>query len=128
MSVLQHPVQRVSPATQAGLIHLLLQCRFDFQHRYWNLPASDAGSGDSLNFSTGREALLPLLNAVISDFSDTALGGANISKSTTRLRGRSHLNTTHNVHSGTAKARRVETRQSFQRPLYEIRKIQVRCD
>jgi hypothetical protein len=69
MAVLRNPVQRVSPAAQAGLIRLLLQCRFDFQHRYWNLPVSDAGSGDSLNFSTGREALLPLLNAVVSDFS-----------------------------------------------------------
>jgi hypothetical protein len=107
MAVLRNPVQRVSPAAQAGLIRLLLQCRFDFQHRYWNLPVSDAGSGDSLNFSTGREALLPLLNAVVSDFSAPPPGGANTSKSAIR---------------------RVGTRHSFQRPLGKIRKIQIRCD
>jgi hypothetical protein len=109
-------------------MRLLLQCRFDFQHRYWNLPASDAGSGDSLNFSTDREALSPLLNTVISDFSALPPGGANASRSATRLRGRSHLNTTHNMHSGTAKARRVGTRHLFQRPLGKTRKIQIRCD
>jgi len=88
-------------------MRLLLQCRFDFQHRYWNLQASDAGSGDSLNFSTGREALLPLLNAVISDFSAPPQGSAIISK---------------------PKTRRVGTRHSLQRSLDEITKIQVRCD
>ncbi|MGA2179154.1 MAG: hypothetical protein ABSH15_06190 [Verrucomicrobiota bacterium] len=107
MSVLQNPVQRVSPAAQAGLMRLLLQCRFDFQHRYWNLPASETGSGDSRNFSTGQEALLPLLNAVISDFSAPSRGGANTSKT---------------------KTRRVGTRHSFQRPLGKIGKTQVRCD
>jgi hypothetical protein len=75
MSVLRNPVLRVSPAAQAGLIRLLLQCRFDFQHKIWNLPTSKASLADRLNFTNGQDALLPLLNAVISDFSDPVTGG-----------------------------------------------------
>jgi hypothetical protein len=81
MSVLQNPVQRVSPAAQTGLSRLLLQCRYDFQNKIWNLPVSQDGLDDRLSFSNTREALLPLLNVVIAEFSDPSLGGANPSKS-----------------------------------------------
>jgi hypothetical protein len=87
---IQNPVQRVSPAAQTGLTRLLLQCRYDFQNRIWNLPASQAGLNDRLSFSNSRAALLPLLNVVIAEFSDPSLGGANPSKSATRRIGIRH--------------------------------------
>jgi len=85
-------------------MRLLLQCRFDFQHKYWNLPASENGSGGSLKFTTGREALLPLLNAVISDFSTPPRASAK------------------------PKTRRVGIRRSFQQSFGKIGKTQARCD
>jgi hypothetical protein len=84
MSVLRNPVHRISPAEQADRVRLLLQCRYDFQHKIWNLPASQAGLNDRLSFSNNQTSLLPLLNVVIAQFSDPSLGGANPSKSATR--------------------------------------------
>jgi hypothetical protein len=74
MSVLRNPVQPLALTTQAGLIRLLLECRFDFQHKIWSVPRFEPRSGDGLSSALDRDALLPLLSAVISDFSDPAPG------------------------------------------------------
>ena len=87
---LRNPVQRVSPEAQTGLMRLLLECRFDFQNKIWGLPASRASLDDKASFSNARDALLPLLNVVIAEFSDPSLGGANPSKSVTRRIGIRH--------------------------------------
>jgi hypothetical protein len=78
------------PLPSAPLSRLLLQCRYDFQNRIWNLPASQAGFDDRLSFSNSQSALLPLLNVVISEFSDPSLGGASPAKSATRRIGIRH--------------------------------------
>jgi hypothetical protein len=75
----------------APLSRLLLQCRFDFQNKLWNLPAPPAGPADRLTFSSNQAALLPLLNVVSANFSDPSLGGANPSKSVVRRINRRHL-------------------------------------
>jgi hypothetical protein len=75
MSVLRNPVQPLALTTQAGLIRLLLECRFDFQHKIWSAPKFESRSDDGLSSALDRDALLPLLSAVISDFSDPAPGG-----------------------------------------------------
>ena len=90
MSVLQNPVQHVLPETQTRLPRLLLQCRYDFQNNIWNLPAPQARLGDRLSFANSQAALLPLLTAVIAQFSDPSLGGANPSKSASRRMGIRH--------------------------------------
>jgi hypothetical protein len=90
MSDLRNPVQPVSPAAQAGLMRLLLECRFDFQNKIWRLPAAKATLDNKRSFSNARDSLLPLLNVVIAEFSDPSLGGANPSKSATRRIGIRH--------------------------------------
>jgi len=75
MSVLRNPVQGLALTTQAGLIRLLLQCRFDFQHKVWSAPRFESGPDNGSRSALDRDALLPLLSAVISDFSDPARGG-----------------------------------------------------
>ena len=80
MSVLRNPVQRLALTTQTGLIRLLLQCRFDFQHKIWSVPGIDSRLDRGLSSAPDSDALLPLLSAVISDFSDPAMGGAKPSK------------------------------------------------
>lgn len=75
MSVLRNPVQRLAFTTQAGLIRLLLQCRFDFQHQIWNVPGFESRLDRGLSSSLDRDALVPLLSAIISEFSDPAMGG-----------------------------------------------------
>ncbi len=79
------------PLPNAPLSRLLLQCRFDFQNKLWNLPAPPAGLADRLTFSNSQASLLPLLNVVIAEFSDPSLGGANPSKPATRRIHRRHL-------------------------------------
>jgi hypothetical protein len=74
---LRNPVHPVSPAAQAGLMRLLLECRFDFQNKIWDPPASRASLDDKLSFLNARDALLPLLNVVIAEFSDPSLASAN---------------------------------------------------
>jgi len=75
MAFLQNPVQRTAPATQAGLMRQLLECRFDFQHKLWNLPSTQFESGGNPDKPAGQDVLLPLLSKIISDFSDPTLGG-----------------------------------------------------
>jgi len=75
MSALRNPVKGLALTTQAGLIRLLLQCRFDFQHKVWSTPKFESRPDNGSRSTPDREALLPLLSAVISDFSDPARGG-----------------------------------------------------
>jgi hypothetical protein len=75
MSVLRNPVQKLALTTQAGLIRLLLDCRFDFRQKIWSAPRFEPRLDDRLSSALDRDALLPLLSAVISDFSDPAPGG-----------------------------------------------------
>jgi len=75
MSVLRNPVRRLALTTQTGLIRLLLQCRFDFQHKIWSTPQLECRLDRGLGFAPDHDALLPLLSAVVSDFSDPAPGG-----------------------------------------------------
>jgi hypothetical protein len=90
MSVLRNPVQQISPVAQTGLVRLLLQCRYDFQNKIWNLPASQASLNDRLSFSNSQAALLLLLKVVIAEFSDPSLGGAKLPKTITRRIGIRH--------------------------------------
>jgi hypothetical protein len=80
------------PPPTAQLSRSLLQCRYDFQNKIWNLPTSQAGLNDRLNFSNSQAALLPLLNVVIAEFSDPSLGGAKPPKTATRRIGVRHSN------------------------------------
>ena len=68
-------MQRQALTTQVGLIRLLLQCRFDFQHKIWSVPAFASRPHRGLVSAPDGDAFLPLLSAVISDFSDPAMGG-----------------------------------------------------
>jgi len=72
------------PSPTAQLSRLLLPCHYDFQNRIWNLPASQVGLNERLTISNDQAALLPLLNVVITGFSDPSLGGASPSKSASR--------------------------------------------
>jgi hypothetical protein len=74
MSVLRNPVQQLALTTQAGLIRLLLECRFDFQHKIWSVLRFESRLDDRSSSALELDALLPL-SAVISDFSDPAPGG-----------------------------------------------------
>jgi hypothetical protein len=81
MSVLRNPVQKLALTTQAGLIRLLLDCRFDFRHKIWSAPRFEPRLDDRLSSALDRDALLPLLSAVTSDFFRPSLGRRKIPKS-----------------------------------------------
>ena len=75
MSVSRNPVQRLAGTTQAGLIRLLLQCRFDFRQKSWSVPVLVFPPDGGLASVSDHDALLPLLTSVLADFSDPATGG-----------------------------------------------------
>jgi hypothetical protein len=75
MFKIQNPVQHISPAAQGGWGRILLVCRYDFKSKTWNLPDPQFSLHDRSGFSNNQAVLLPLLNFVMAEFSDSSLGG-----------------------------------------------------
>jgi hypothetical protein len=84
MSFFRNTIRRQTLPAPAGLSRLLLQCRFDLQHKAWSLSSPDIRRDPALGFPADFAALATAISRVLANFSDPALGGANPSKRTRR--------------------------------------------